>query len=125
MPLCVRSFWGLVLGLQCLSLSVRRISRERALGASARDRRRAPRDQILNPLPVIDAVVRPFVLGFSSWSPVSLAERAEDLTRESPRRLCARSSARSAREALTAFYASILSTTSPCTSVRRKSRPWN
>src|SRR3954464_2517368 len=62
MPLCVRSFWGLVLGLQCLSLGVRRISRERALGASARDRRRAPRDQILNPLPVIDAVVRPLLV---------------------------------------------------------------
>src|SRR3954464_14012716 len=93
MPLCVRSFWCLVLGLQCLSLRARRISRERALGASARDRRRAPRDQVLNSLPVIDAVVRPFlVLGFRSWSPVSLAESAEDLTRESARRLCARSS---------------------------------
>src|SRR3954453_15539834 len=88
---------GFSSGLQCLSLSAWRILRDRALGASARDRRRAPRDQILNPLPVIDAVVRPFVLGFSSWSPVSLAERAEDLTRENPRRLCARSSARSAR----------------------------
>src|SRR3954464_13843943 len=98
MPLCVRSFWCLVLGLQCLSLSARRISRERAVGASARDRRRAPRDQILNPLPVITAVVRPFlVLGFSFWSPVSLAESVEDLMRESRRRLCARSSARSAR----------------------------
>src|SRR3954466_15670039 len=96
MPLCVRSsFWVLVLGLQCLS---RERGGSHARASSARDRRRAPRDQILNPLPVIDAVVRPFlVLGFSSWSPVSLAESVEDLTRESPRRLCATSSARSAR----------------------------
>src|SRR3954462_15600913 len=99
MPLWVCSwFWVLVLGLPCLSLRARRISRERALGACARDRRRAPRDQMVNPLTLIDAVVGLFlVLGFSSWSPVSLVESAEDLTRESPRRLCARSSARSAR----------------------------
>src|SRR4051812_10228361 len=98
MPWCVPSWFSvLVLGLQCLSPErVVDLTRESPGCLCARSSARSARHQIVNPLTLIDAVVRPSLVLVLLFATHFLSLRARRISRErAPGASVARSSARS------------------------------